>query len=161
MPKKNGHCILLTATTLTCLLAKAESGNYMLKLAMCCLNNKKIQKAHCCPVLPCPTLAPVGKNCTALTAPFNGKVTGTGFTPGTGLFFACNAPYVLQGSVVRYCNVSGTWSGVPATCSSKRCQCYCHVFLILPNTSYHGIMPSCYQAGRPNIVLNIYLNDIK
>ncbi|XP_065180282.1 uncharacterized protein LOC135810700 isoform X2 [Sycon ciliatum] len=68
-----------------------------------------------CRVYPC-------KNCTALTAPFNGKVTGTGFTPGTGLFFACNAPYVLQGSAVRYCNVSGTWSGVPATCSIPRVQ---------------------------------------
>ncbi|XP_065187883.1 uncharacterized protein LOC135818439 isoform X2 [Sycon ciliatum] len=74
-----------------------------------------------CRVYPC-------KNCTALTAPFNGKVTGTGFTPGTGLFFACNAPYVLQGSVVRYCNVSGTWSGVPATCSIPDIPCKYHEF---------------------------------
>ncbi|XP_065191129.1 uncharacterized protein LOC135822317 isoform X1 [Sycon ciliatum] len=100
----------------------------MLKLAMCCLNNKKIQTAHCCPALPCPTLAPVGKNCTALTAPFNGKVTGTGVTPGTGLFFACNVPYVLQGSVVRYCDVSGTWSSVPATCSIPDIPCKYHEF---------------------------------
>ncbi|XP_065180291.1 CUB and sushi domain-containing protein 2-like isoform X4 [Sycon ciliatum] len=74
-----------------------------------------------CRVYPC-------KNCTALTAPFNGKVTGTGFTPGTGLFFACNAPYVLQGSAVRYCNVSGTWSGVPATCSIPDIPCKYHEF---------------------------------
>ncbi|XP_065183994.1 MAM and LDL-receptor class A domain-containing protein 1-like [Sycon ciliatum] len=78
--------------------------------------------------LYCGSTNTTGKNCTALTAPLNGKVTGTGVTPGTGLFFACNAPYVLQGSVVRYCDVSGTWSGVPATCSIPDIPCKYHEF---------------------------------
>lgn len=75
-------------------------------------------QSWCMPFCPMFLFVGTGKSCPVLTAPANGDVVGNGTAPGTGLFFSCRTPYVLQGSVVRYCDVSGTWSGVNARCTS-------------------------------------------
>lgn len=74
-----------------------------------------------CPVfhlLP-PHLAVV-ISCGDLPTPPNGKKIGTQHTFGASAIFSCNPGYVLSGSAVRECLLSGLWSGDETRCLGKQ-----------------------------------------
>uniref|UniRef100_A0A3B3UG07 Sushi domain-containing protein n=1 Tax=Poecilia latipinna TaxID=48699 RepID=A0A3B3UG07_9TELE len=51
-------------------------------------------------------------SCGDLPTPPNGKKIGTQTTFGASAIFSCNLGYVLTGSTVRECLLSGLWSGM-------------------------------------------------
>lgn len=60
-------------------------------------------------------------SCGDLPTPPNGKKIGTQTTFGASAIFSCNPGYVLTGSVVRECLLSGLWSGMETQCLGKQC----------------------------------------
>ena len=68
---------------------------------------------------PPPTLTVV-ISCGDLPTPPNGKKIGTQSTFGASAIFSCNPGYVLSGSTVRECLLSGLWSGDETRCLGKQ-----------------------------------------
>ncbi|XP_029694158.1 CUB and sushi domain-containing protein 3-like isoform X4 [Takifugu rubripes] len=60
-------------------------------------------------------------SCGELPTPPNGKKIGTQHTFGASAIFSCNPGYVLSGSAVRECLLSGLWSGDEARCLAGHC----------------------------------------
>uniref|UniRef100_A0A671XBF2 CUB and Sushi multiple domains 3 n=1 Tax=Sparus aurata TaxID=8175 RepID=A0A671XBF2_SPAAU len=60
-------------------------------------------------------------SCSDLPAPPNGKKIGTQTTYGASAIFSCNLGYVLSGSTVRECLLSGLWSGTETHCLAGHC----------------------------------------
>ncbi|XP_031134127.1 CUB and sushi domain-containing protein 3-like isoform X1 [Sander lucioperca] len=60
-------------------------------------------------------------SCGDLTTPPNGKKIGTQTTFGASAIFSCNLGYVLTGSTVRECLLSGLWSGMETHCLAGHC----------------------------------------
>ena len=65
------------------------------------------------------TLFPAVVNCSSVSAPKGGRVSGSGLTYGSVRIFSCNTGYKLGGSTTRTCQADGSWSGTIAICSSK------------------------------------------
>lgn len=61
-------------------------------------------------------------SCSDLPTPPNGKKIGTQTTFGASAIFSCNPGYVLSGSTVRECLLSGLWSGMETHCLGKQAQ---------------------------------------
>lgn len=61
-------------------------------------------------------------SCSDLPTPPNGKKIGTQTTFGASAIFSCNLGYVLSGSTVRECLLSGLWSGTETHCLGKQGQ---------------------------------------
>ena len=59
-------------------------------------------------------------SCGDLPTPPNGKKMGTQTTFGASAIFSCNLGYVLTGSTVRECLLSGLWSGMETQCLGKQ-----------------------------------------
>lgn len=59
-------------------------------------------------------------SCSDLPTPPNGKKIGTQTTFGASAIFSCNPGYVLSGSTVRECLLSGLWSGMETHCLGKK-----------------------------------------
>lgn len=59
-------------------------------------------------------------SCGDLPAPPNGKKIGSQNTFGASAIFSCNPGYVLSGSTVRECLLSGLWSGDETRCLGKQ-----------------------------------------
>lgn len=59
-------------------------------------------------------------SCGDLSTPPNGKKIGTQNTFGASAIFSCNVGYVLTGSTVRECLLSGLWSGMEIHCLGKQ-----------------------------------------
>lgn len=59
-------------------------------------------------------------SCSDLPTPPNGKKIGTQTTFGASAIFSCNLGYVLSGSAVRECLLSGLWSGMETHCLGKQ-----------------------------------------
>lgn len=59
-------------------------------------------------------------SCSDLPTPPNGKKIGTQTTFGASAIFSCNPGYVLSGSTVRECLLSGLWSGMETRCLGKQ-----------------------------------------
>ncbi|XP_066268442.1 CUB and sushi domain-containing protein 2-like [Branchiostoma lanceolatum] len=62
----------------------------------------------------------VRKECTPLTAPANGNMTG-GYFYGDQVTFSCDIGFELTNSDVRICGDNGVWSGVQPTCDIVDC----------------------------------------
>ncbi|XP_065179178.1 E-selectin-like isoform X3 [Sycon ciliatum] len=61
--------------------------------------------------------------CTPLAKPTNGYSQGTNYSAGGSVVFGCNSGYNLQGSIVRICQIDGSWSGAAASCNRQTdCQ---------------------------------------
>ena len=60
------------------------------------------------------TCTPV--QCPTLPTPANGAIIVTGTSVGSTATTTCNIGWTLQGTGVRSCEVTGAWSGTPATC---------------------------------------------
>ncbi|XP_039973361.1 CUB and sushi domain-containing protein 3-like isoform X5 [Xiphias gladius] len=60
-------------------------------------------------------------SCGDLPTPPNGKKIGTQTTFGASAIFSCNLGYVLTGSTVRECLLSGLWSGMETQCLAGHC----------------------------------------
>uniref|UniRef100_A0A3Q2GRD7 Sushi domain-containing protein n=1 Tax=Cyprinodon variegatus TaxID=28743 RepID=A0A3Q2GRD7_CYPVA len=63
-------------------------------------------------------------SCGDLPTPPNGKKIGTQTTFGASAIFSCNLGYMLTGSTVRECLLSGLWSGMDTqlcVCVSGHC----------------------------------------
>uniref|UniRef100_A0A8C5DPG5 CUB and sushi domain-containing protein 3-like n=1 Tax=Gouania willdenowi TaxID=441366 RepID=A0A8C5DPG5_GOUWI len=60
-------------------------------------------------------------SCGDLPTPANGKKIGTQTTFGASAIFSCNLGYVLTGSTVRECLLSGLWSGMDTLCLAGHC----------------------------------------
>uniref|UniRef100_A0A3Q2YTB4 CUB and Sushi multiple domains 3 n=1 Tax=Hippocampus comes TaxID=109280 RepID=A0A3Q2YTB4_HIPCM len=60
-------------------------------------------------------------SCGDLPIPPNGKKIGTQITFGASAIFSCNLGYVLTGSIVRECLLSGLWSGTETYCLAGHC----------------------------------------
>uniref|UniRef100_A0A3Q1GMU0 Sushi domain-containing protein n=1 Tax=Acanthochromis polyacanthus TaxID=80966 RepID=A0A3Q1GMU0_9TELE len=60
-------------------------------------------------------------SCGNLPTPPNGKKIGTQTTFGASAIFSCNLGYVLTGSTVRECLLSGLWSGMETQCLAGHC----------------------------------------
>ncbi|XP_051920530.1 CUB and sushi domain-containing protein 3-like isoform X1 [Hippocampus zosterae] len=60
-------------------------------------------------------------SCGDLPIPPNGKKIGTQITFGASAIFSCNLGYVLTGSIVRECLLSGLWSGTETHCLAGHC----------------------------------------
>ncbi|KAF3691668.1 CUB and sushi domain-containing protein 3 CUB and sushi multiple domains protein 3 [Channa argus] len=60
-------------------------------------------------------------SCGDLPTPPNGKKIGTQTTFGASAIFSCNLGYVLTGSNVRECLLSGLWSGTETQCLAGHC----------------------------------------
>ncbi|XP_037533201.1 CUB and sushi domain-containing protein 3 [Nematolebias whitei] len=60
-------------------------------------------------------------SCGDLPTPPNGKKIGTQTTFGASGIFSCNLGYVLTGSTVRECLLSGLWSGMETRCLAGHC----------------------------------------
>uniref|UniRef100_A0A8C2Z0K3 CUB and Sushi multiple domains 3 n=1 Tax=Cyclopterus lumpus TaxID=8103 RepID=A0A8C2Z0K3_CYCLU len=60
-------------------------------------------------------------SCGDLPTPPNGKKIGTQTTFGASAIFSCNLGYVLTGSPVRECLLSGLWSGTETHCLAGHC----------------------------------------
>ncbi|KAM7420375.1 hypothetical protein PAMA_014883 [Pampus argenteus] len=60
-------------------------------------------------------------SCGDLPTPPNGKKIGTQTTFGASAIFSCNLGYVLTGSTVRECLLSGLWSGTETHCLAGHC----------------------------------------
>uniref|UniRef100_A0A3Q2Q9C4 CUB and Sushi multiple domains 3 n=1 Tax=Fundulus heteroclitus TaxID=8078 RepID=A0A3Q2Q9C4_FUNHE len=60
-------------------------------------------------------------SCGDLTTPPKGKKIGTQTTFGASAIFSCNLGYVLTGSTVRECLLSGLWSGMDTQCLAGHC----------------------------------------
>ncbi|KAI4811495.1 hypothetical protein KUCAC02_014399, partial [Chaenocephalus aceratus] len=60
-------------------------------------------------------------SCGDLSTPPNGKKIGTQNTFGASAIFSCNVGYVLTGSTVRECLLSGLWSGMEIHCLAGHC----------------------------------------
>ncbi|XP_049586359.1 CUB and sushi domain-containing protein 3 isoform X2 [Syngnathus scovelli] len=60
-------------------------------------------------------------SCGDLPVPPNGKKIGTQITFGASAIFSCNLGYVLTGSTVRECLLSGLWSGTETRCLAGHC----------------------------------------
>lgn len=58
-------------------------------------------------------------SCGELPTPPNGRKIGTQHTFGASAIFSCNPGYVLSGSTVRECLLSGLWSGDETRCLGK------------------------------------------
>ena len=65
------------------------------------------------------TLFPAVVNCSSISAPTSGRVSGSGLTYRSVRTFSCNIGYKLGGSTTRTCQADGSWSGTIAICSSK------------------------------------------
>lgn len=59
-------------------------------------------------------------SCGDPPTPPNGKKIGTQNTFGASAIFSCNPGYVLSGSTVRECLLSGLWSGDETRCLGKQ-----------------------------------------
>lgn len=59
-------------------------------------------------------------SCGDLPTPANGKKIGTQTTFGASAIFSCDLGYVLTGSTVRECLLSGLWSGTETQCLGKQ-----------------------------------------
>uniref|UniRef100_A0AAQ4NQP8 CUB and Sushi multiple domains 3a n=1 Tax=Gasterosteus aculeatus aculeatus TaxID=481459 RepID=A0AAQ4NQP8_GASAC len=59
-------------------------------------------------------------SCGDVPTPSNGKRIGTQTTFGASAIFSCDLGYVLTGSTVRECLLSGLWSGTETHCLGKR-----------------------------------------
>lgn len=59
-------------------------------------------------------------SCGDLPTPPNGKKIGTQNTFGASAIFSCNPGYVLSGSTIRECLLSGLWSGDETCCLGKQ-----------------------------------------
>ncbi|KAJ8013388.1 hypothetical protein DPEC_G00052750 [Dallia pectoralis] len=60
-------------------------------------------------------------SCGDLATPSNGRKIGTQTTFGGSAIFSCNPGYVLVGSTVRECMLSGLWSGMETQCLAGHC----------------------------------------
>uniref|UniRef100_A0A1A8B6K6 CUB and Sushi multiple domains 3 n=1 Tax=Nothobranchius furzeri TaxID=105023 RepID=A0A1A8B6K6_NOTFU len=60
-------------------------------------------------------------SCGDLPTPPDGKKIGTQTTFGASAIFSCNLGYVLTGSTVRECLLSGLWSGMETECLAGHC----------------------------------------
>ena len=60
-----------------------------------------------------------GVNCGPPESPAQGATNYTSTEYGAEAKYSCNAGYVLSGASVAVCNLDGTWSRPPPTCSSK------------------------------------------
>lgn len=60
-----------------------------------------------------------GVNCGPPESPAQGATNYTSTEYGAEAKYSCNAGYVLSGASVAVCNLDGTWSQPPPTCSSK------------------------------------------
>ena len=60
-----------------------------------------------------------GVNCGPPESPAQGATNYTSTEYGAEAKYSCNAGYVLSGASVAVCNLDGTWSQLPPTCSSK------------------------------------------
>uniref|UniRef100_A0A7N6FBD4 CUB and Sushi multiple domains 3a n=1 Tax=Anabas testudineus TaxID=64144 RepID=A0A7N6FBD4_ANATE len=60
-------------------------------------------------------------SCGDLPSPPNGKKIGTQTTFGASAIFSCDLGYVLTGSTVRECLLSGLWSGTETLCLAGHC----------------------------------------
>lgn len=58
-------------------------------------------------------------SCGDLPTPPNGKKIGSQTTFGASAIFSCNPGYILTGSAVRECLLSGLWSGMETLCLGK------------------------------------------
>ena len=63
----------------------------------------------------CTSLDIDGTACPALSSPAKGLVT---MNEGLAMY-KCNATYVIEGSIVRYCSDDGQWSGEQPICKGK------------------------------------------
>lgn len=59
-------------------------------------------------------------SCSDLPIPPNGKKIGTQTTFGASAIFSCNLGFVLTGSTVRECLLSGLWSETETHCLGKQ-----------------------------------------
>ena len=60
------------------------------------------------------TCTPV--DCGTIAAPANGAISLSGTTHGSTASASCNTGWTLQGTAVRTCDATGSWSGTVATC---------------------------------------------
>uniref|UniRef100_G3NSP0 CUB and Sushi multiple domains 3a n=1 Tax=Gasterosteus aculeatus aculeatus TaxID=481459 RepID=G3NSP0_GASAC len=60
-------------------------------------------------------------SCGDVPTPSNGKRIGTQTTFGASAIFSCDLGYVLTGSTVRECLLSGLWSGTETHCLAGHC----------------------------------------
>uniref|UniRef100_A0A8C7GAZ9 CUB and Sushi multiple domains 3 n=2 Tax=Oncorhynchus TaxID=8016 RepID=A0A8C7GAZ9_ONCKI len=60
-------------------------------------------------------------SCGELPTPPNGRKIGTQTTFGASAIFSCNPGYILVGSTVRECMLSGLWSGTETQCLAGHC----------------------------------------
>ena len=65
-------------------------------------------------------LIDVFTECPELTAPDNGQVTHTGFTPGDTAHFVCDNRFTLVGDVTRTCLEGSTWTGESPQCLESK-----------------------------------------
>ena len=54
--------------------------------------------------------------CPELSAPDNGGLTVSSRTAGSVATYSCNVGYTLDGSAIRTCGTSGSWSGGNPVC---------------------------------------------
>uniref|UniRef100_A0A668ASR4 CUB and Sushi multiple domains 3 n=1 Tax=Myripristis murdjan TaxID=586833 RepID=A0A668ASR4_9TELE len=76
-------------------------------------------------------------SCGDLPTPPNGKKIGIQTTFGASAIFSCSLGYVLTGSTVRECLLSGLWSGTETECLGKQCEI--HFLLSSPDTGHCGV----------------------
>ena len=58
-------------------------------------------------------------DCQPLTAPANGIVNLSGWTPSSLATYSCNRGLSLVGQAIRVCMEGGLWSGMEPVCSKK------------------------------------------
>uniref|UniRef100_A0A4W6EL58 CUB and Sushi multiple domains 3 n=1 Tax=Lates calcarifer TaxID=8187 RepID=A0A4W6EL58_LATCA len=83
-------------------------------------------------------------SCGDLPTPPNGKKIGTQTTFGASAIFNCNLGYVLTGSTVRECLLSGLWSGMETQC----------LVLKIPKCSFFPNHPTAGHCGLPEQIVN-------
>ena len=73
----------------------------------------------CCTIWHVYTHTHTGVNCGPPESPAQGATNYTSTEYGAEAKYSCNAGYILSGASVAVCNLDGTWSRPPPTCSSK------------------------------------------
>ena len=66
---------------------------------------------------------PLAQPCPHLNAPLNGSISCTGEqVTDESCSFSCDPGFGLEGSLIRTCQPSNTWTGLPTSCSLLHCS---------------------------------------
>ena len=61
-------------------------------------------------------------DCGRVDAPRNGSLSGESTVFPNSLQFQCDVGFILQGSTIRTCQATGTWSGWKTSCLGMICS---------------------------------------